>query len=420
MTLIPPSDTQETSAGAPPLKGLRIVEFSAFVAAPSCGLALSQLGADVIRIDPPGGNIDAKRLPLNDAGLSLYWASLNHGKRSVEIDPRHPEGKQLMQSLITAPGESAGIFLTNLGVDGDLGYEALRALRPDLIMVQLSGSPDGANAVDYTVNCAAGFPLITGDGARPTNHTLPAWDMLAGMTLATAILAAERHRRLTGQGQLVHLTLADVAFSTAATLGYVADVEVNASRRVADGNFLYGAYGDAFATSDGRHVMVVAISERQWKALVRAVGLEAGLSKAAELLGYRLDTEEHRWKAREFISAVFRPWFASRTLAEVAAALTDKSLLWGPYRSFEQMLAEDPRVSEANPMFQRIEHPGYGRFLTTGSPIGFSESTRLPPQPASLIGAQTAEVLSDVLGLDATQTARLQAAQVVGGQPSRP
>jgi 2-methylfumaryl-CoA isomerase len=285
-------------------------------------------------------------------------------------------------------------------------------------MVQLSGSPDGANAVDYTVNCAAGFPLITGDGARPTNHTLPAWDMLAGMTLATAILAAERHRRLTGQGQLVHLTLADVAFSTAATLGYVADVEVNASRRVADGNFLYGAYGDAFATSDGRHVMVVAISERQWKALVRAVGLEAGLSKAAELLGYRLDTEEHRWKAREFISAVFRPWFASRTLAEVAAALTDKSLLWGPYRSFEQMLAEDPRVSEANPMFQRIEHPGYGRFLTTGSPIGFSESTRLPPQPASLIGAQTAEVLSDVLGLDATQTARLQAAQVVGGQPS--
>jgi 2-methylfumaryl-CoA isomerase len=420
MTLIPPSDTQETSAGAPPLKGLRIVEFSAFVAAPSCGLALSQLGADVIRIDPPGGNIDAKRLPLNDAGLSLYWASLNHGKRSVEIDPRHPQGKQLMQSLITAPGESAGIFLTNLGVDGDLGYEALRALRPDLIMVQLSGSPDGANAVDYTVNCAAGFPLITGDGARPTNHTLPAWDMLAGMTLATAILAAERHRRLTGQGQLVHLTLADVAFSTAATLGYVADVEVNASRRVADGNFLYGAYGDAFATSDGRHVMVVAISERQWKALVRAVGLEAGLSKAAELLGYRLDTEEHRWKAREFISAVFRPWFASRTLAEVAAALTDKSLLWGPYRSFEQMLAEDPRVSEANPMFQRIEHPGYGRFLTTGSPIGFSESTRLPPQPASLIGAQTAEVLSDVLGLDATQTARLQAAQVVGGQPSRP
>jgi 2-methylfumaryl-CoA isomerase len=420
MTLIPPSDAQETSAGAPPLKGLRIVEFSAFVAAPSCGLALSQLGADVIRIDPPGGNIDAKRLPLNDAGLSLYWASLNHGKRSVEIDPRHPQGKQLMQSLITAPGESAGIFLTNLGVDGDLGYEALRALRPDLIMVQLSGSPDGANAVDYTVNCAAGFPLITGDGARPTNHTLPAWDMLAGMTLATAILAAERHRRLTGQGQLVHLTLADVAFSTAATLGYVADVEVNASRRVADGNFLYGAYGDAFATSDGRHVMVVAISERQWKALVRAVGLEAGLSKAAELLGYRLDTEEHRWKAREFISAVFRPWFASRTLAEVAAALTDKSLLWGPYRSFEQMLAEDPRVSEANPMFQRIEHPGYGRFLTTGSPIGFSESTRLPPQPASLIGAQTAEVLSDVLGLDATQTARLQAAQVVGGQPSRP
>ena len=127
----------------PPLSRLRIVEFSAFVAAPSSGLALAQLGADVIRIDPPGGNIDANRMPVNADGRSLYWASLNHGKRSIEIDPRHPDGRRVLRSLITAPGEGGGIFVTNLGVDGDLGYEALAALRPDVIMVQLSGSPDG-------------------------------------------------------------------------------------------------------------------------------------------------------------------------------------------------------------------------------------------------------------------------------------
>jgi len=406
-------------AGAAPLQGLRVIEFSAFVAAPSCGLALAQLGADVIRIDPIGGNIDAKRLPLNAHGNSLYWASLNHGKRSIEINPRDPRGRTLMQDLITAPGPAGGIFLTNLGVDGDLGYEALSARRPDLIMVQLSGSPDGANAVDYTVNCAAGFPLVTGNGQQPVNHVLPAWDMLAGMTLATAILAAERHRRLTGEGQLVKLTLADVAFATAANLGYVADVEVNGNSRLADGNFLYGAYGDAFVTSDGRHVMVVAISDRQWKALVRAIGIESQLTAAAVALGHTLDTEDGRWQARELISAVFRPWFAARTLEDVTKAFNDRSLLWGPYRDFQQMLTEDHRVSEANPMFKRIDHPGYGRFLTTGSPLSFSRSTRTPVSPASIIGADTVQVMHDVLQVDETRTASLQADGVLGGkQPS--
>lgn len=404
--------------GRPPLSGLRIVEFSAFVAAPSCGLALAQLGAEVIRIDPIGGNIDAERLPVNDQGRSLYWASLNHGKHSVEINPRSPEGRKLMRELITAPGEGAGIFLTNLGVDGDLAHESLVELRPDLITVQLTGSPDGANAVDYTVNCAAGFPLVTGPGDRPVNHVLPAWDLLAGMTLATAILAAERHRRLTGEGQKVSLTLADVAFAATANLGYVADVEVNANQREADGNFLYGAYGDAFLTRDGRYAMVVAISDRQWQALLKATGISEGLQAAATALGYTLDSEMARWNARELISAVLRPWFAQRSLAEVTGSLSDKAILWGPYRTFAQMVQEDPRVSESNPMFQRIEHHGYGRFLTTGSPLSFSTSERTPAAAASILGADTDTVLGRVLGQSAGQLAGLRAARAIGGTVS--
>lgn len=414
-----PAPRHATAApGRPPLSGLRIIEFSAFVAAPSCGLALAQLGAEVIRIDPIGGNIDAERLPVNAQGRSLYWASLNHGKHSVEINPRSAEGRRLMRELITAPGDGAGIFLTNLGVDGELSHESLAALRPDLITIQLTGSPDGANAVDYTVNCAAGFPLVTGTGERPVNHVLPAWDLLAGMTLATAILAAERHRRLTGEGQKVSLTLADVAFAATANLGYVADVEVNGNQRAADGNFLYGAYGDAFLTRDGRHVMVVAISDRQWQALIRATGVNEGLQAAASALGYTLDSELARWNARELISAVLRPWFARRSLAEVSEALTDKALLWGPYRTFAQMLSEDPRVSEANPMFRRIEHPGYGSFLTTASPLAFSASERAPAAPASTLGADTQAVLSRVLGQSPEQLHHLRAAGAIGGSAS--
>lgn len=407
MTITPTPD-------APVLAGLRVIEFSAFVAAPLGGLSLAQLGAEVIRVDPPGGNIDIGRWPLNAEGRSLYWASLNRGKRSVEIDVRSPRGVQLMQDLITAPGDGNGIFLTNLGVDGELGYEALSRKRPDVIMVQLIGSPDGTNALDYTVNCAVGFPLVTGDGREPVNHVLPAWDLVAGMTIATAILAAERHRRLTGKGQLVRLALSDIAMATTSNLGYIAEVEVNDSDRKADGNFLYGAWGDAFATSDDRRVMALAITERQWRALIRATGMETALQASAQALGLRLDSESGRYEARELISAFLRPWFARRTLAEVAAALSDKAILWGPYRSFRQMLAEDPRCSEANPMFRRVEHPGYGTFLTASTPLAFSASERVAPGIGPSLGQHTDDVLGAVLGLDAGALHTLRTDGIVG------
>ncbi len=400
----------------PILSGLRVVEFSAFVAAPLSGLTLAQLGADVIRVDPIGGNIDTTRMPVNGEGKSLYWASLNKGKRSVEVDVRNPQGRKLLQDLITAPGDGCGIFVTNLSVDGELAYEALKERRRDVIMVQLIGSSDGANALDYTVNCAAGFPSVTGDGrAGPVNHVLPAWDLVAGLTLATGILAAERHRRETGEGQFVRLALSDVAFAAASNLGYLAEVEVNDADRKADGNFLYGAYGDAFDTADGRRVMVVAITDRQWKVLVRAVGMEDALKTAASALGYSLDSEVGRYEARELISAFFRPWFAKHTLEQVAAKFTDRSLLWGPYRTFRQMLAEDPRVSEANPMFRRVDHP-VGRFLTAGSPLSFSESTRVPAGTGPVLGQDTRTVLTEILGLGDDTLASLQGAGVIGGR----
>src|SRR6185369_13965951 len=100
------------SGGSAMLSGLRIVEVSAFVAAPLCGLTLAQLGADVIRIDPPGGNIDIGRLPRAPSGRSLYWSSLNRGKRSVEIDFRKPEGKALVRRILASSGKNGGILVT--------------------------------------------------------------------------------------------------------------------------------------------------------------------------------------------------------------------------------------------------------------------------------------------------------------------
>ena len=159
-----------------PLADLRIVELSAFVAAPLGGMTLAQMGADVIRIDPIGGNIDFRRWPLAPSGQSLYWAGLNKGKRSVALALDTPEGRALAQALITAPEEGGGILLSNLPDQGWNGHAALQAVRADLISLRLVGNPDGSSAVDYTINPASGFPLITGNGEEPVNHVLPAWE----------------------------------------------------------------------------------------------------------------------------------------------------------------------------------------------------------------------------------------------------
>jgi len=222
----PATPQDAPSSGQGVLTGLQIIELSAFVAVPLGGMTLAQMGADVIRVDPKGGGIDYQRWPLTADGASLYWAGLNKGKRSVALDLRAEAGRDIVRRLVTRPDPDAGILITNLSPRW-LDYQQLRQTRPDLIMVALSGNPDGTIAVDYTVNAAAGYPQVTGPGDEVVNHVLPAWDVAAGNLVATAVLAAERRRTRTGQGTLVELSLADVAFATVGHLGHVAEVAVN-------------------------------------------------------------------------------------------------------------------------------------------------------------------------------------------------
>ena len=396
------------------LAGLRVVEVSAFIAAPLGGMTLAQLGADVIRIDPVGGNIDIARWPLAPGGASLYWASLNKGKRSVCLALDTPQGQEIATALITAAGEAAGMLLTNLPARGWMSFEALARRRADLIMLRLTGNADGSAAVDYTVNCASGFPIATGRDSEPLNHVLPAWDIAAGLYLSTALLAAERARRRSGHGQEVTLALADVMLASVSNLGYVADVQVNGTIRQPLGNDLYGAFGRDFRTADGRHVMLTAISNRQWRAIGKATGLAERLAMVGPLMQVDLDTEGGRFAARAAIAAVLEPWFAARSLADIRAALDGTGVLWGPYQDFGQLVREDPRCSTANPIFADIEQPGVGRVMVNGSPLGFSADGRVPPMPAPLLGEDTEQVLGELLGIPSAEYARLHDAGIAG------
>jgi 2-methylfumaryl-CoA isomerase len=391
------------------LQGMRVVEGSAFVAAPLGGLTLAQLGADVIRFDTIGGGLDYHRWPVTEEGVSLYWAGLNKGKRSVAIDLSRPEGRELATDLITAPGENAGIFLTNFPSSGWLADERLRAKRSDLVYVNIIGNPDESTAVDYTVNAASGIALATGPvgSLLPTNHALPAWDIAAGLNAVIGILAAERHRRMTGEGQFVRLSLADVAFTMVANLGFLAEAQVSRENRPPLGNDMYGAFGRDFATKDGRRVMVVAISLNQWQTLVAATGIGEHLPQMQRAFVADFTKEEDRYRARDAIAALLAPWFEARTLDEVRKALDEHGVCWGPYQTFTQLLDEDWRVSTANHVFGNVDHPGIGRLLTPATPLRFPEEPAVPPATAPLLGMHTDEVLSDVLGMTDTEIGRL-------------
>jgi 2-methylfumaryl-CoA isomerase len=398
------------------LAGLRVIEASAFVAAPLGGMTLAQMGADVIRIDLPGGGLDFRRWPVTDNDLSLYWCGLNKGKRSVCIDFSKPEGRDLAMALITAPGDDAGLLLTNLPPRGWLSYESLRSKREDLIQLTIQGKRDGGTALDYTVNAAMGVPFLTGPGDQegPVNHVLPAWDLITGQLAATGLLAAERHRQRTGEGQHIKLALEDVALATMGNLGFIAEAQ-RGQVRERTGNYLFGAFGGDFMCADGRRVMIVALTGKQWSALCEALQLHDEVAGLQRTLGLDLSLEGNRFRAREEIASAVRAHLSGQTIDEVARLFDHFGVCWSRYQTVSELVAGDPACSTENPLFGMTEQPDVGSILAPTIPLDFAAGGRMPPLRAPQLGEHTIEVLEQVVGLNDAEIRRLHSADVIAG-----
>ncbi len=373
---------------APPLAGLHVVEVSSFVASPLAGLTLSQLGAEVTRVDPIGGAADVHRWPVTADGESIYWTGLNKGKRSVTADLRSDDGQRMVRRMVTDSGPGGGILLTNQAGRSWMSHETLSALRPDVITVEILGRTDGTPGVDYTVNAGLGFPHITGPTslADPVNHALPAWDVACGLYAALAISSAVRRREQSGVGAEITLPLEDTALSIASALGYLTEPQVNGHGRSGTGNDVYGTYGTDFATADGGRFMIVALTPRHFRDLLELTGVGDAVAAVEKALGADFGREDDRFTHRAVLNGLIAPWFAARSTADVAAALEKSSVLSQRYRTFDEVVADGDLST--NPMFSALDQPGIGTFLAAGLPAAF-DGEHYTTGPARALGADT-------------------------------
>lgn len=396
----------------PLLTDISVVEVSSFVASPTAGLYLAQMGAEVIRVDQIGGGQDFRRWPVTDNDDSLSWENLNRAKHSVALDLTGVEGRELLTQLIV----QTGILITNLPANGFLSHDRLAALRPDLITVRIMGWPDGAVALDYTANAAVGYPSLTGpmDDDAPVNHVLPAWDLLTGAYAAFALLAALRRRDQSGEGAEIRLPLTDIAIGSAANLGRLAEVLYTGRDRERLGNGVFGTIGRDFVTRDGVRIMIVAINERQWNGLIRALDLTADIVAIEAATGASFANDDGaRFTHRAAIFACIERVLAARDHAEVAALLDGQNVVHGTYQTMVDA-ATDPRLVTENPLFATCDsNPSGFAYPAAGSLATIPQIERQPPRPAPRMGADSATVLAERLSLDPATITDLVARGIV-------
>lgn len=392
------------------LSGLSIIEVSSFVASPTAGLYCAQMGAEVIRVDHKAGGLDYRRFMLTREGRSLAWENLNRAKKSVALDLQSGEGRELCIELARRTGQC----VTNLPEESFLSHAAMAEGRPDMISLRIMGWHDGRQAMDFTVNAASGYPLMTGPEewdpatAPPVNQVMPAWDFITGAYSAFALLAALRHRDATGEGSEVRIPLGDVAIGTLANSGALAEMLYRGGDRERLGNAIWGAFGRDFTSRDGIRFMIAALTPKQWSGLVRAFQLEEQIAALEATLGVRFeDGDTPRFVHRHALFALFEEAASELDYVDIVRRLSEHACTFERYRTAYEA-AQDPVLVGNNPLFgPSPANPSGFAYPATRSFANMPGRAAGDPAPAPFLGQHSDEVLAERLGLSSGEIGRL-------------
>ncbi|MEC7888906.1 MAG: CoA transferase [Pseudomonadota bacterium] len=384
------------------LSGLSIIEASSFVASPTAGLYCAQMGAEVIRVDHKAGGLDYDRYMLTKEGRSLSWENLNRAKKSVALDLRSGEGRELLVELSAKTGN----LITNLPEKSFLSHGAIAARRPDLVSVRIMGWHDGRQAMDFTVNAASGYPLMCGPEdwdpatAPPVNQVLPAWDFVTGAYCAFALLAGLRHRDASGEGSEIRVPLGDVAIGTMANSGAMAEMLYRGGDRERLGNAIWGAFGRDFRSRDGIRFMVAALTAKQWDGLVAAFDLADEIAELENELNVRFaDGDRPRFEHRHRLFELFGTRSQTYDWHALSDRLTQHGTTFERYRTMHEA-ANDAELVTENPLFgPSPANPSGFEYPATRSFANIPTLDAGLPLADPYLGQHTEEVLAERLGL---------------------
>ena len=406
---------------AGPLTGIRVLDLSRVMAGPWCTQIFADLGAEVIKVERPGVGDDTRHWGppwfTDKEGVetreSSYYLSTNRGKHSITINICDPQGRDLVRELAAESDILVENFKTGDLAGKGLGYDALRKDNPGLIYCSITGfgqtGPMSQDlGYDYLIQAQAGLMSITGvpegqPGAGPQRVGLATADLITGMNAAIAILSALHHRHQTGEGQFIDMALLDVQVSWLANQAQNYFCSGQAPGRTGEYHPNLAPY-QPFPTSDGKLIIAVG-NDAQFQRLCDALGLP-------ELAGdSRYATNPGRVKHRATLVDVLITATRNKTNREWMALLREIKVPCGPIQTIDEVFS-DTQVLARN-MVVEVEHPELGSVPTVANPIKFSATPAAYLKAPPLLGEDTDDVLSRLLGIDKTRIADLKSRGVV-------
>ncbi|KON29408.1 carnitine dehydratase [miscellaneous Crenarchaeota group-15 archaeon DG-45] len=378
------------------LQGVRVLDLSRVLAGPYCSMLLSDLGADVVKLEIPGRGDDSREFPPFESGESLYYVNLNRGKRSIALNLKRPEGRRLFLRLV----ERCDVLLENFRPGTmerlGLGYERLRQANPGLIYASISGfgrtGPYRSRpGYDIIGQAMGGLLSITGwPDSPPTRVGTAIGDILSALFCCIGILAALRSRERTGRGQLVDVALVDSVFASLENIPQKFFVDGEIPARIGNRYEFVYPY-DSFRAADGWAIIGIA-NDAMWRRFIEVSGLMA--------LGddERFASNPRRVENHMDLKPHIEAWTSSRRVAEIVDLLNGHGIPACPIYSVRDVI-EDQHIAEAREMIVEMEQPGVGRVRLLGCPVKMSETGTGPRGPAPALGEDTEAVLREVLGI---------------------
>lgn len=378
------------------LTDIRVLDLSRFLAGPLCGMLLADMGAEVIRIEPPGGGVDRTWAILGPDGETLTFKILGRNKKCVTLNLSSKKGKAILSDLVRKSDVVLHNFPLGTTLFAELSYDKLKELNSSIIVSVLSGygleGPDAEEiCFDFVTQARSGAMTLNGfPGDPPLKTTIPYVDASTGIANALGVILALYHREKTGEGQLVGTALFDMASYLTQHVGALLYYKVYGELRCQVGNCGFGSYMSCVKAKDG-WVMFVTASNDIWKRFLKAIGKE-------ELNDdQRFSNDMGRSLNGVLIDPIIQEWASERTTDEIMKILQGARVACALANTVDKLLT-DPQ-SIASGMVVHVDYPGLGEIPIPGIPVKLSKTPGRIRSLAPKLGEHNDEVYCGLLGL---------------------